>query len=416
MVKSSNLQTSQVAAGEPININVETNNVRPSNTGSNFGRAALAVSKPAMIGAGILALGTAALGVFDIFRMPGLEEQIKDLEEQVDRLEVEVDRLSEENDRFEELNEDLKESLGDLASINRELNETATELEEQVELLNNTVANLSDITDELVANGEEFETLNQELNQTQQDLETEIVELQVLEANLTELNQELANHTVELQIQVFQLTNVTTGLEESVTELEGTVQNVTAANALLGRAVDDLTTVTQYMESVHDGFDDSFETVAVGLNNTIKATRANVFLNLFSYYNDIIGQWTCRNRDLFQDYPFWDFPTEPILDSGLVALGELSATLNNRMLKLMCLTLTDFEQYLVASEGPIDTVSYDAYTRAAINYGGFALTHYGLPVGTCVDGVDCVTAEEWEDGGFECENVEQYRWADDSRV
>lgn len=409
MARDNTIQTTGGGA-EPINVNytVQTEN-RPSSAGAS--KLALTATRPAMIGAGVLALGTVALGIFDIFRVPGLQQQIEDLEEQVDLLEVQVVRLSVENDRFEQLNEELMEQVDVLGELNDELNETATELEFQVNALNNTVTNLSETSTMLIATGEEFEKLNSELNQTQQDLRVEIEELQILESNLTELNSVLLNNTEELANEVDELQNVTSGLQESVNDLEDQVQIISESNAFLAQAVDDLNTVTEYVNAAFGGFNDDLATVVAALNSSTVSTREGVFRSLLAYYRDVVTFWDCRNDDLFGNFPFFQDQSSPILDSGLGPFGDLVSTLDERMLSIMCLDRIDFQAYLTAEEGPLDTTSYDDFLRAAGNYGQLAIEHYGLPVGMCPEGsTDCVTASEWEEGGFECENVAQYRW------
>jgi len=389
-----------------INYNVQTQ----AQSNGNVGRSAMALTRPAMMGAGLLALGTAALGIFDIFRMPGLEEQIRDLEEEIDRLEVEVVRLSFQNDRFEELNGLLNESLTDLVILNDQLNDTATELEVQVDALNNTVANISNTADELTANGEYFEELNGELNQTQQALEAEIVKLQVLEENYTDTNAQLINRTQELSVEVRELSNITTGLGESIVELETQVETLTDSNDRLDQAVTDLTTVTQYMDEYFADYDATLIEVGTELNNTIANNRAGVFLELEGYYRDIVTQWNCRNDDLFDDYLFWQNKSTPISESGSIAFGALTTVLDARMLRPMCLSVLNFEKYLRDTEGPLDQVTYNNFESSAGSYGNLAIKHYDLPFGSCThdDYDDCVSATEWEEGAFECKNVDPF--------
>lgn len=404
-VKLSSKRASEAAAttaggSEPLNINytVQTES-RPN---SNVGRTAMSLTRPAMMGAGLLALGTAALGIFDIFRVPGLQEQIEDLENEIDRLEVEIDRLSYENDRFEQLNQDLNESLADLVILNDALNETATELETQVTKLNVTVGNLSDTADQLTANGEYLQELNVELNQTQASLRVQIELLNELEANYTVLNEDLEQSNELLAQEVDNLENVTEDLQDSIDDLEDEVLRLSVNNAALDRAVTDVTAIAEFMTA--EGLDTStdFDALQTGLNNSIILGRVSLFVEIDTFFANIQEtSWKCRNEDIFFGE---DWLSENVAMGPLTILDMTKTILIPRMLDLMCLDGDDFSQFLNDQPGfTLFNATYTNYQKAVGDYHSLAMKHYGFD--TCPEGDDCLTEQDWFDASYECSSL-----------
>jgi len=203
---------------------------------------------------------------------------------------------------------------------------------------------------------------------------------------------------------------VTQGLNQSIIQLDATIDDVTQLNSNLEEAIEALTDVSDFMNNVHSGYEESLSSVLLALRNSVNQRRGTVFLGLFNYYADIINNWDCINKNLFgQDAFFKNQSASIIGTSGPSKFGDLTETLKERQLVLMCTTELNFIEYLTYRFGAIGSITYDNMLSAASEYGGLAMAHYGLPRGTCTTD-DCVSEEEWEEGEFDCNNVENFVW------
>lgn len=407
-----------------INYTIETSSSNKNGTGAaQASRSILAMSKPAMMGVGILAVGTVALGLFDLFRVPGLEEQIRELTAEIDRLETEITVLSNENDRYEELNQDLNETLQDLVVLNEELNETATDLEFQVAELDATVDNLTDTKNNLEKERDTLTELNENLNQTQLDLELELVRLDLLNETWTATNQNLTASTEILATQVTQLEIIHDDLTNSTTTLNETVTSLQVENERLGLLVADLQVVSGYFNATNQDLSSTqLSDVQDALESSITLNRVNTFAGLYNYYNDMTTQWGCRNDDFFGSLDFYT-PTSNqqasvVEQSGEGALDALLSVIEQRMLRHMCLSVDNLDLFVTYNANPTLThdegrllVSLNDVESAVQTYGINAMAYYGLP--NCDDNTDCViTQEEWEAASFDCTNLIPYSWID----
>ena len=413
-----------VKAGEPVNINYTINTPQNNNSG-NASRSVLAMTKPAMMGVGLLALGTMAVGLFSMFRVPGLEEQIRELEAEVDRLEEEIDVLEVQNDRFEILNQNLNETLMDLVAINEDLNETATKLEDQVDLLDAEVTTLNETRNDLETEKDRLTQSNEDLKQLQVNLEIELLRLETLNESWTETNQDLEASTALLSEELDELEAINTDLTATTNELNETVNTLEAENERLDSLVTDLGVVNEYFVATSVEVSETLQEVQAALDNSITQNRVLARRNLANYYDDVKQQWRCRNDDFFSppqgETNFYE-PDNPNQDlsivdqSGLDALNGVFQVVDTRMLQLMCLDRTNFELYVtftffpaLSHEDGLLEVSYNNIVSAVQSYGDDAMVHYGLPI--C--GVGCeVTQSDWEDASFDCNNVPSYSFID----
>ncbi|KAL7568976.1 hypothetical protein ACA910_021269 [Epithemia clementina (nom. ined.)] len=409
-------------AGEPVNIHYTIESPQNRNSGADgASRSILAMTKPAMLGVGILALGTLAVGLFGMFRVPGLEEQIKELEQEIDRLTVEIDELSVENDRYETLNQDLNATLQDLIQINEDLNETATKLENQVEILDAAVDNLTDTKNALEEEAKTLTELNLQLNETQDNLETELDRLEIVNKTWTETNQNLTASTELLSAELTTLETINDNLTTTVQDLNSSIVQLEAENERLDAVIVDLQVVNQYFDATSQNLSQDLSEVQSALQSSIELNRVNTFKGLFNVYNDATTQWSCRNDDFFgtQDFytPTANQANSVVAQSGVAALQQVLAVIDDRMLRYMCLDIDNFDLFMtydfnstLTHEQARNAIPFDAIESATVSYGTNAIQYYGLP--NCDEGC-VVTPEEWEEASFDCTNLAApYQWTD----
>ena len=414
-------KSTATTSGDGTNINYTIHTPNQSSGAGAASRSILAMSKPAMMGVGFLALGTLAVGLFSAFRVPGLEEQIRDLEAEIDILESEIDELTVQNDRFEELNGELNDTLLELEELNDQLNETATKLKQEVDTLEEEVDQLEDTKNDLDKEKDTLTQLNQDLITTQQLLEVQLEDLERVNQTMTETNQNLTATTDALSAEVQQLEETNTVLTETTQALNDTVTDLRQQNDRLEEVVADLEVVQEYFNATSQDLSQQLSEVQTALDSSITQNRENTFSKLFNFYDDVRLQWDCRNQDFFADEAFYNplqnHANSIVEQSGEQALNNLLSTIELRMMRYMCLDRENFSRFMtftfdntIPHEDALLLVTYDHVETTVTSYSDAALRYYGLP--DC--GVECeISPSVWETASFDCTNLDQpYRWSE----
>lgn len=410
----SNIKVSSPKTGSKNDVNVNYTVTTQSSTEVVAAtRSILSMSKPAMMGVGLLALGTIAVGLFTAFRVPGLQEQIVALTNQVDRLETQIVVLKGENDRYETLNADLNHTLSDLLVINGDLNQTAGQLQQQVDGLNSTVNNLTSVRDDLQFEKDRLVQVGQGFQVTKDQLNDQLGKLQALNktwtdtiSNLTSSNQKLGAQVSSLQGTNIRLANVTDSLNSSLADLD-------KQNQRARELVSNLTVVSQYFSATGVSLTDNFNQVLTALQNNILLSRANTFASLNAHYSNLISSWRCNEGTLWYDKQFFQYPNTSIASTpnGLQLLADVLKEVNTRMLTELCLNNDNFNAFLQKFTGKaITQVSYSDVKAAVQAYGDLAKGFYGLPIPGSAP-YKVITEQQWESSSFDCQLLpSKYIW------
>ena len=156
----------------------------------------------------------------------------------------------------------------------------------------------------------------------------------------------------------------------------------------------DLVTITKFLNTTAGALDDSLERVTEFLADQIVANQVLVLESLENTYLQRTGSWDCDYRDMYREFAFGRNFNEPIQDLGLVL-----PYVEDRVLNELCLDLSDFETYLMATFPPDEVTSYRlqravlVYTSEALDYYFPEKDEFGL------------TPEDWADASFDCHNL-----------
>ncbi len=369
--------------------NITTNNSKARSAGL-----LLRMTKPALLIAGFLILGTGAAAAFGWFQIPGLSSQIEELEAQVALLSGEIDRLSAANDRYESLNKELNQTVADFRDLNQDLNATVTELEGISDGLNTTQLELMERVQELTIENENFSRTNQELNTTAARLAQEVDFFEVALTKLVLENGALSNLTGVFQGLTTEFGTLTDEQNATLVGMYEVLNGLTLENERLESLNKDLVTIVGFLNDTSVGLDNSLQQISEFLADQITANQVLVSASLENTYRQRVQNWACDYRDHFREQPFGqDFN---VLISNMTGVVDY---VDERVLSELCLVKSDFQEYL-RQEYPEGLNSFrlmrgvSAYTTDALDYYFPEANETGI------------APEAWAEASYDCQKLQ----------
>jgi hypothetical protein len=394
------IESSTGGSPPPAQSLVIEHNVNNGSSGSRARSAGLifGMSKPIfslVAGSLLLTSGAAAYFLTGWLDIPGLNNQIEALEAQVDRLAVEVDRLEDENDRYESLNDQLNGTVQEFAGLNDQLNMTTIRLEGINKDLNATNLEFKDRIEDLSQQNQEYATLNVELNATAVQFANEVDQFRRAIATLILENADFANLTDKLAGLTGDLGSIAEDQNLTIAALELTLTDIVSENTRLADLNNDLTNIASFLSETSAGLDTSLQQVTQFLAGQITANRVLVLGSLENTYRQRITNWDCDYRDIFRVFAFGnDFDLVlPSADENMVI-----SYVSDRVLSELCLDRTDFEQYL------FNTIS-QGLTSNRLMTGVLVYTTTALDYYFPEPSEDGLSALDWADAGYDCQNL-----------
>lgn len=332
-----------------------------------------------------------------------LTEENFDLQAERDALAVQIQDLNSHID-------DLSELLDDHAELNGQLNASTADLERQIERLKASNAEYSRLNQELddsindlqaqnnalAEQNEIFAGLNQDLNATAQELEDQVDRLQDEVDDLANQTSHLESVVDDLQNETDRLQEVNGQLEEHVNGLETEVDHLEDKVEEFRNLNKGLETIASFLNETAGDLDETYEALTKYLAEQIEAYQSVAVETLHNTYIQRVSLWDCGYRDHFGDQ---DFASNGNLEIPDEMFEEVIDYINERVLKDLCLSKSDFDRYLSEEfDDPIFTSNH--FVSGINSYSLLALNYYFPDSGEVG-----LTADDWLTVGFSCERL-----------
>jgi len=345
------------------------------------------------------------------FQVNRLEGEVDELTFQVDRLEDGVEDLSFQNDRYEQSNNNLAGNLTIFKEENVELEgNIASFLQENIQL-NVSLTKFQKENDELYDNILQLNDQTNTLTDTISDLDSGIQELENINLNLTLVLNTSTNLVKDLSRENQMLENITNSLNSSVALLGTQVELREEQIDRMDISLNELKNVVSFLNTTATNIDQTFDATVTFIEKLISEYRRNVLYNTRVVWEKLRYNWRCDLNSAFGGAPYVEDAYVPIGDTDYPKVMDY---LDEVVFQKMCFNMTDFHAFLIGEFFPV-FVGEDADAPTG---GNLTVQNLSGGIGWYAMGVfdhyfnnneedaeDPVTELEWEEAGFECQEL-----------
>jgi len=323
-------------------------------------------------------------------------ESLKDsLDNSIDRLEEQTKDLSEQNDALNATVKEFEIHVGDLENNNNKYKG----LNDQ---FNESISNLSDENSRLENQVIIYANLNKELNATSYKLGSEVKKLQGEVGELDKLNDRLEVSVNKLEEETENLQELNEELNYNAGELSSQIKQLSGENDQLKDSNNELEIIAGFLDETSQNLDKTYDEITAFLAEQISLNQLLLVEKIQNTYNQRVTSWDCNFADTFR---LENFSSDRDLVIPRLESNKVMEYIDDRVLSHLCLSPTDFAQYVEArygysyskSEGNITT---NQLVTAVQRYTWAALDYY-FPNNDDVD--TGLSIKDWAQAGYNCE-------------